>query len=192
MTGRCYPTRREPKTTELEGSATSPSLAPPTKRRGSAPDRRRLGCPRRGRQLVDDACPRGGTGGPPTPPHLVRLGGWPTSSLPGCPHCWNAAPKPMASVGRSGPAAGSPRCCIARLEGAYHPGHGGRLCKAIRWSRQKPARRARQRDDAALAHWRDETWPTIKRGRKPSSKGASSETNRVFIPCLVSCAPMRR
>jgi hypothetical protein len=175
MTGRCYPTRREPKTTELEGSATSPSLAPPTKRRGSAPDRRRLECLRRGRQLVDDACPRGGTGGPPTPPHLVRLGGWPTSSLPGCPHCWNAAPKPMASVGRSGPAAGSPRCCIARLEGAYHPGHGGRLCKAIRWSRQKSPL-----DGRASATTR--RWPTGGTRPGPRSKEDASPAVKELLP----------
>jgi transposase len=57
---------------------------------------------------------------------------------------------------------------------SYHPRHVGRLCQAIRWSPQKPARRARQRDDAAIAHWRDETWPALKKGRRPSSKRFSS------------------
>jgi transposase len=57
---------------------------------------------------------------------------------------------------------------------AYHPRHVGRLCKAMRWSPQKPARRARQRDDAAIARWREDTWPAIKRGRKPKSKPSSS------------------
>jgi transposase len=57
---------------------------------------------------------------------------------------------------------------------SYHPRHVGRLCKAVRWSPQKPARRARQRDEAAIAQWRDETWPAIKRGRKPKSKPSSS------------------
>jgi transposase len=57
---------------------------------------------------------------------------------------------------------------------SYHPRHVGRLCQAIRWSPQKPARRARQRDDAAIAHWRDETWPAFKKGRRPSSKRFSS------------------
>src|SRR5687767_9980678 len=32
---------------------------------------------------------------------------------------------------------------------AYHPTHIGHLCKASRWSPQKPTRRARQRDEAA-------------------------------------------
>lgn len=55
----------------------------------------------------------------------------------------------------------------------YHPAHVGRLLKAIRWSPQKPARRARQRDEAAITRWREETWPAIKRGPRPSSKPSS-------------------
>jgi transposase len=57
---------------------------------------------------------------------------------------------------------------------SYHPRHVGRLCHAVRWSPQKPARRARQRDEAAIARWRDETWPTIKKGRRRSSRPSSS------------------
>jgi transposase len=57
---------------------------------------------------------------------------------------------------------------------SYHPRHVGRLCQAIRWSPQKPARRARQRDEAAIAQWRDDTWPAIKKGRRRSSKRFSS------------------
>ena len=53
---------------------------------------------------------------------------------------------------------------------SYHPRHVGRLCQAIRWSPQKPARRARQRDEAAMAQWHDETWPAIKTGRKPGGR----------------------
>ena len=56
----------------------------------------------------------------------------------------------------------------------YHPTHVGRLLKALRWSPQKPMRRARQRDEAAIAQWRDEIWPALKRGRKPKSKPSSS------------------
>jgi transposase len=33
----------------------------------------------------------------------------------------------------------------------YHPRPVGRMCEALRWSPQKPARRARQRDAAAIA-----------------------------------------
>jgi transposase len=65
---------------------------------------------------------------------------------------------------------------VIRLEFgvSYHPTHVGRLCGQIRWSPQKPARRARQRDEAAIAHWREETWLAIKRGHKSSSKASSS------------------
>ena len=64
---------------------------------------------------------------------------------------------------------------VIRLEFGviYHPGHISRVCKALRWSPQKPARRARQRDEAAITRWRDDTWPAIKKGRRPSSKRSS-------------------
>ena len=57
---------------------------------------------------------------------------------------------------------------------ASHPTHIGRLCKAIRWSPQKPARRARQRDEVAIARWQQETWPAIKKGRRRSNRRSSS------------------
>ena len=57
---------------------------------------------------------------------------------------------------------------------SYHPVHVGRLLNAMRWSPQKPARRARQRDEAAIAHWREETWPAIKKGPKPTGRRSSS------------------
>jgi len=57
---------------------------------------------------------------------------------------------------------------------SYHPVPVGRLLKALRWSPQKPARRARQRDAAAIVHGREQTWPAIKRGRRSSNKASSS------------------
>jgi transposase len=65
---------------------------------------------------------------------------------------------------------------IIRLEFgvSYHPRHVGRLLDVIRWSPQKPVRRARQRNEAAIAQWRDDTWPAIKKGRKSSSKPSFS------------------
>ena len=56
----------------------------------------------------------------------------------------------------------------------YHPRHVSRLCQVIHWSPQKSARRARQRDEAAITHWREDTWPAIKRGHKPSSSASFS------------------
>jgi transposase len=65
---------------------------------------------------------------------------------------------------------------VIRLEFGitYHPVHVGRLLIEMRWSPQKPVRRARQRDEAAIAHWHHETWPALKKGRRPSSRLSSS------------------
>ena len=65
---------------------------------------------------------------------------------------------------------------IIRLEFgiSYHPRHVGRLLDTLRWSPQKPARRARQRNEATITQWRDDTWPAIKKGRKSSSKQSCS------------------
>jgi transposase len=65
---------------------------------------------------------------------------------------------------------------IIRLEFgvSYHPRHVGRLLDALHWSPQKPTRRARQRNEAAIARWRDDTWPAIKKGPRRSSKRFSS------------------
>ena len=57
---------------------------------------------------------------------------------------------------------------------SYHPRRVGRVCQAIRWSPQKPARQARQRNEAAIRRWREETWPALKRGRKSRTKPSSS------------------
>ena len=73
---------------------------------------------------------------------------------------------------------------------SYHPVHVGRLLKAMRWSPQKPMRRARQRHEAAIARWRDETWPALNRGHKPRGRRFSSSMNPGSLPCPVSSAPM--
>ena len=62
---------------------------------------------------------------------------------------------------------------IAREFGVrYHPAHVSRLLRRLDWSVQKPLRRASQRDEAAIAAWGTERWPTIK--KKPPTKGARS------------------
>lgn len=45
----------------------------------------------------------------------------------------------------------------------YHPGHVSRLLQRWGWSPQQPARRARQRDEAAVRQWLTERWPAIKK-----------------------------
>ena len=47
---------------------------------------------------------------------------------------------------------------------SYHPAHVSRLLKALRQSLQKPQRRANQRDEEAVEHWKEERWPQLKKG----------------------------
>lgn len=47
----------------------------------------------------------------------------------------------------------------------YHPAHVSRLLRALRQSVQKPQRRANQREEEAIEHWKDKKWPSLKRGR---------------------------
>src|SRR3954453_21031789 len=49
---------------------------------------------------------------------------------------------------------------------SYHPAHVSRLLKALRQSLQKPQRRANQRDEEAIEHWKEHRWPSLKKGRK--------------------------
>ena len=45
----------------------------------------------------------------------------------------------------------------------YHPGHVSKLLESWTWSAQKPDKRARQRDEAAIKAWVTERWPAIKK-----------------------------
>jgi transposase len=61
----------------------------------------------------------------------------------------------------------------------YHPGHVWKLLRdKLGWSRQRPARRAVERDDEAIARWVAEDWPRIKRGLADAGRGSSSRTNQ--------------
>jgi len=55
----------------------------------------------------------------------------------------------------------------------YHPGHVWYILRDIGWSCQKPERRARERDEAAIEQWRTEEWPEAKK-RRATEAGASS------------------
>ena len=45
----------------------------------------------------------------------------------------------------------------------YHTDYVGTLLHKLGWSPQKPERRARERDPQAIAVWRRETWPRLKK-----------------------------
>jgi len=49
----------------------------------------------------------------------------------------------------------------------YHAAHVGRLLAACGWSCQKPERRALERDEDAIAHWKRHRWSAIK--KKPGA-----------------------
>lgn len=46
----------------------------------------------------------------------------------------------------------------------YHTNHMWRLLQSLGWSVQKPVKRARERDEKAIAHWKRYRWPHIKKG----------------------------
>ena len=45
----------------------------------------------------------------------------------------------------------------------YHPAHVSRILADLGWSCQKPERRALERDEAAIAHWKRYRWGAIKK-----------------------------
>lgn len=62
----------------------------------------------------------------------------------------------------------------------YHAGHVWKLLRdKLGWTRQRPARRAVERDEEAIARWVAEDWPRIKRGPADGERGSSSRTSRV-------------
>lgn len=44
-----------------------------------------------------------------------------------------------------------------------HPGHVWRLLGRLGWSLQRPAGKAVQRDEGAIARWKKHTWPALKK-----------------------------
>ena len=50
------------------------------------------------------------------------------------------------------------------FDAAYHPGHvWWILRRKLGWSCQRPVGRARERNEAAIRQWKDETWPALKK-----------------------------
>ena len=57
----------------------------------------------------------------------------------------------------------------------YHRDHVSRILKELGWTPQIPITRAIQRDEAAIARWRTETWPTVRR------QAATERRTLVFV-----------
>jgi transposase len=47
---------------------------------------------------------------------------------------------------------------------SYHPAHVSRLVRESGFSLQKPMRRANQRDEEVIKRWKEERWPSLKKG----------------------------
>ena len=63
---------------------------------------------------------------------------------------------------------------------AYHPGHVWRILGQMGWSRQRPARRAVERDDEAIANWVKQDWPRVKKTPDAARPGSASKTRAGF------------
>ncbi|MGH2376431.1 MAG: winged helix-turn-helix domain-containing protein [bacterium] len=66
---------------------------------------------------------------------------------------------------------------IKRLTGVqYHPGHVWRLLGALDWTLQRPAKRAKERNEPAIQHWVTTRWPVVKKTLGVAGPGSSSRT----------------
>lgn len=61
----------------------------------------------------------------------------------------------------------------------YHPRSLGRKLRALGWSQQVPAPRARERDEQLVEAWLKQDWPRIKKRLVGSKRKLSSLTRRV-------------
>ena len=81
---------------------------------------------------------------------------------------------------------------IKQLTGVqYHPGHVWRVLGAIDWTLQRPAKRAKERNDAAIQHWITTRWPTVKKTLGAAAPGSSSRTRAASRSGRRSAAPGR-
>ena len=53
----------------------------------------------------------------------------------------------------------------------YHPGHVGRILRSLGWTLQRPARRAKERDEAVIRQWVRCRWPTVKKAPAAAARG---------------------
>jgi len=66
---------------------------------------------------------------------------------------------------------------IERTTGVdYHPGHVWKILAALEWSLQRPAKRARERNEEGRRLWMAKRWPEIKKTPGGEEPGFSSRT----------------
>lgn len=70
---------------------------------------------------------------------------------------------------------------IRRLTGVhYHPGHVWKLLRGMAWTLQRPAKRARERDEKKIRQWIAQRWPAIKKKPGGGGPGSPSRTRAAF------------
>src|SRR3989475_11164653 len=58
----------------------------------------------------------------------------------------------------------------------YHPGHVWDIPRRLGWALPRPTRQAAGPDEAAIAQWKRERWPQVKKTRGAAGLGSSSKT----------------
>ena len=74
----------------------------------------------------------------------------------------------------------------------YHPGHVWYILRRLGWSLQRPTRQARERDEAAIAQWKRQRWPQVKKTPDGTTRGSSSRTSAASRTGPSSAAPGHR
>lgn len=79
---------------------------------------------------------------------------------------------------------------IKQLTGVgYHAGHVWRVLRAMGWTLQRPARRARERNEEAIRQWVAARWPAVKKKPAASRRGSPSRTKAASPSGPRSAAP---
>ncbi len=73
----------------------------------------------------------------------------------------------------------------------FHPGHVWRILRDLDWTLQRPTRRAKERNEKAIARWVAEDWPRVKKTLAGSGPGSSSRTRAASASARRSGAPGR-
>ncbi len=81
---------------------------------------------------------------------------------------------------------------IERMTGVrYHPGHVWRLLRSLNWSLQRPAHKAKERNEKEIRRWVAKEWPRVKKTLAAAVPGSSSKTRAASRKGRRSAAPGR-
>ena len=72
----------------------------------------------------------------------------------------------------------------------YHRDHVSRILKELGWTPQIPITRSIQRDEAAIAHWRTQVWPDLRRRAATDAAPWFLSMNRASTCCRAWSARM--